>query len=100
MLVSGEIAALSESDSSDLEYFLPPERKTALEGMGLYFEEIPLLSQCAFAEVCAAAKAGGGVASSCYSPFGAWMGRLADAKHESSLVSQVIPTLADGAVLA
>jgi len=63
----------------------------ALSSMGLYFEELPLLSQCAFAQVCDAAAAGGrgaGVAPAHYAAFGTWMGRLADEKHEAQLVQK------------
>ena len=34
-----------------LKYSLAADRVAALAGMGLYFEELPLLSQCAFDEV-------------------------------------------------
>ena len=63
-------------------YSLPPARKEALSGMGIYFEELPLLASCAFTHVCEAARDGSGVASSNYIPFAAWMGDgrpLADA---------------------
>mmetsp|Transcript_41819 Transcript_41819/g.116640 ORF Transcript_41819/g.116640 Transcript_41819/m.116640 type:complete len:360 (-) Transcript_41819:90-1169(-) len=98
VLVTGDIAVLSEGEGGALAYALPADRKSVLNSMGLYFEEIPLLSQCAFAQVCDAAKAGGGVASSNYGPFGAWMGRVADEKHERTLVSQMVPALDNGAV--
>ena len=34
-----------------LRYSLAADRGTALAGMGMYFQELPLLSQCAFDEV-------------------------------------------------
>jgi hypothetical protein len=34
-----------------LQYSLAADRVAALAGMGLYFQELPLLSQCAFDEV-------------------------------------------------
>ena len=34
--------------------------------MGIYFEELPLLSQCAFEQVSCAAKNGDGVDPACY----------------------------------
>jgi len=40
------------ADSGDLlRYSLAADRVTALAGMGMYFQELPLLSQCAFDEV-------------------------------------------------
>ena len=96
-LVCGEIVVLAGDDP--LRYSLPAERKAALDGMGLYFEELPLLSQCAFAEVCIAAKTGSGVDPSCYQTFGSWMGALADAKHGRQLTQKFLPALANGAVV-
>eukprot|EP00961_Rhodomonas_salina_P070826 951303-Rhodomonas_salina.1 len=84
-LVCGEVVSLADG-ADPRAYVLPLESQEALSGMGLYFEELPLLSQCAFDEVCAAAKTGDGVASSNYGPFGSWMGKLSDEKHERQLV--------------
>ena len=36
---------------ASIRYALPQDRKDALAGMGIYFEELPLLSQCAFEQV-------------------------------------------------
>jgi 2-polyprenyl-3-methyl-5-hydroxy-6-metoxy-1,4-benzoquinol methylase len=84
----------------ELKYSLPDERKEALDGMGLYFEELPLLSQCAFSEVCDAAATGGGVAPDRYKAFGAWMGKLADEKHARQLTQTFLPALDDGKIAA
>ena len=64
--------------------------------MGLYFEELPLLAQCAFHEVTVAAKTGDGVDPSHYAPFGKWMGKLTDEKHARQLVQTFLPALANG----
>ena len=106
-LVCGEVVVLGDppvllpaGTPEDLTYSLPLERKEALDGMGLYFEEIPLLSQCAFSEVCDAARSGGGVPPASYSAFGSWMGKLADGKHASQLTQTFLPALEGGAVVA
>ena len=96
-LVCGNVVVLTAEDP--MRYSLPPQRKAALDAMALYFEELPLLSQCAFAEVCDATKTGDGVAPSRYTAFGRWMGVLADAKHEQQLIQKFLPALADGAVV-
>lgn len=96
VLVCGKVVELSGGEGELPRFALPQERREALAGMGIYFEELPLLSQCAFEQVSSAARSGGGVAPSCYSPFSAWMGRLADAKHERLLVERFLPALATG----
>jgi hypothetical protein len=69
------------------KYILDEEKQDALRSMGLYFEELPLFSQCAFNEVCSAAKNGEGVSPLHYRPFvGEWMGKLADEKHYNQLL--------------
>ena len=134
VLVTGDVVALLPMEepptaAGELRYSLAADRVAALGGMGLYFQELPLLSQCAFAEVCAAArlqpqqpsgggsgggigggsggggsseasKATAGVAGSCYEPFGAWMGALADAKHRAQLVDKLLPAIDGGRVVA
>lgn len=99
VLVCGKIVELA-GEETPLKYFLASDRKAVLDGMGLYFEEMPLLAQCAFDQVVAAARDGGGVACSNYGPFGNWMGKLADEKHESSLINKFMPILAGGSVVA
>ena len=94
VLVCGKVVDLT--DEQPPRFALPRERKEALAGMGIYFEELPLLSQCAFEEVSRAAKSGDGVAPSCYGRFSEWMGRLADAKHERLLVERFLPALCSG----
>jgi 2-polyprenyl-3-methyl-5-hydroxy-6-metoxy-1,4-benzoquinol methylase len=101
-LVCGEVVVLAERLLPALEeekYFLPSDRKASLDGMGLYFEELPLLAQCAFDQVCTAAQTGAGVAPSCYGSFGKWMGKLADEKHARQLVQTFLPALAGGHVV-
>lgn len=98
VLVCGKIVDLSQDEPP--KYSIPFEMMSALDGMGLYFEELPLLTRCAFNEVVSAARAGGGVAPGCYGDFGAWMGKLADEKHEKQLISKLLPLLEGGAVFA
>ncbi|CAE7440695.1 trmB [Symbiodinium natans] len=96
ILACSKIVNLSEE--SPPKYHLSEETKSALDSMGLYFEELPLLTRCAFEEVVEATQRGGGVPPSCYGPFGAWMGKLADGKHEKLLVPKLLPLLAGGEI--
>ncbi len=108
VLVCGDVVVLSDPPvlrptaqmPEELKYSLPDDRKGALDGMGLYFEELPLLSQCAFSEVCHAAVSGSGVAPDRYKEFGAWMGKLADEKHARQLTQKFLPALDDGKIAA
>jgi SAM-dependent methyltransferase len=107
VLVCGDVVVLGErpvlhpaGTVEELKYSLPADRKEALDGMGLYFEELPLLNQCAFAEVCDAAATGGSVPPERYSAFGAWMGKLADEKHARQLTQTFLPALDGGSIVA
>eukprot|EP00873_Tetraselmis_striata_P022558 jgi/Tetstr1/442822/TSEL_030905.t1 len=100
VLVCGDVVSLVGGEDCPGAYVLPQDSQEALSQMGLYFEELPLLSQCAFQEVCEAATTGGGVPSSRYAPFGSWMGKLSDEKHERQLVQTFLPALEEGAVVA
>eukprot|EP00798_Chlamydomonas_sp_ICE-L_P024571 gene24571-10182_t len=98
-LVCGKVVDLDPSKDPQ-EFALPADRKDALAGMGLYFEELPLLSQCAFDQVCKAAATGEGVPSHHYSAFSAWMGKLSNEKHEKTLVQTFLPSLDGGNVVS
>ena len=54
VLVCGKVAVLS--DEQPATYSLAAESREALDGMGLYFEELPLLTRGAFNEVGQAIK--------------------------------------------
>jgi SAM-dependent methyltransferase len=111
VLVTGGVVRLADAaadgdggdggeEEEELRFWLPATWRVALSSMGLYFEELPLLSQCAFAQVCDAAAAGGrgaGVAPAHYAAFGTWMGRLADEKHEAQLVQKLLPAISKAA---
>lgn len=98
VLVCGKVAILTEEQPA--KYSLSAETSSALDGMGLYFEELPLLTRCAFDEVVSAASTGGGVDPGCYGSFGAWMGKLADEKHEKQLISKLLPLLGGGSMVS
>ncbi|CAJ1456545.1 unnamed protein product, partial [Effrenium voratum] len=96
VLVCGKIVILTQDQP--LKYSVFSESRSALDGMGLYFEELPLLTRCAFDEVVDACSRGGGVDPGRYGSFGAWMGKLADEKHEKQLISKLLPLLEGGKV--
>lgn len=91
VLVCGKVVDFTEQEAL---YTLPEDRQKALASMGLYFEELPLLSRCAFTEVSQAARVGGGINAN-YSEFSSWMGRIADSSHEQRLVTKFFPALGE-----
>ena len=100
VLVCGEIVRLDALCDNVKAYALEAEQRAALDSMGLYFEELPLLAQCAFDPVCDAVRTGRGVAPSNYAAFASWMAKLSREKHERQLVETFLPSLDGGAIAA
>jgi len=106
IMVTGRIIDLAESPKGEATYFLSPERAAVLtrragsSNLGVYTQEIPLLTQCALEAVNAGFKSGDGVPFSQYPDFQQFMGELADAKHAQMLVSEFLPSVDGGRLLA
>jgi len=106
IVVTGGILDLGENLDGEETYFLPPERAAFLtrragsNNLGVYTQEIPLLTQCALEAVSAGFASGNGVPFSHYPDFQQFMGELADAKHEKMLVSEFLPSVDGGRLLA
>jgi len=106
IMVTGRILELSENSDGEDTYFLPPERaafltrKAGSNNLGVYTQEIPLLTQCALEAVNAGFATGDGVSFSNYPDFQQFMGELADAKHERMLVSEFLPSVDDGKLVS
>jgi SAM-dependent methyltransferase len=105
-MVTGGILDLGENPDGTATYYLPPEhaafltRRAGSNNLGVYTQEIPLLTQCALEEVNAGFRTGDGVPFSSYPDFQQFMGELADAKHEKMLVSEFLPSVDDGKLAA
>lgn len=104
VVATGKIVDV-ERDADGVErFFLPAShgdfltKRAKNNNMGVYMQEIPLLTQCAMNGVLMGFKTGDGVAYSHYPAFQAFMGELADAKHKQVLVSEFLPWVADGAI--
>jgi len=106
IMVTGRIIDLTDSPDGEDTYFLPPERAAFLtrragsNNLGVYTQEIPLLTACALEAVNAGFATGAGVPFSQYPDFQQFMGELADAKHEKMLVSEFLPSVDGGKLLA
>eukprot|EP01006_Ploeotia_vitrea_P010653 TRINITY_DN27635_c0_g1_i1.p1 TRINITY_DN27635_c0_g1~~TRINITY_DN27635_c0_g1_i1.p1 ORF type:complete len:378 (-),score=53.91 TRINITY_DN27635_c0_g1_i1:13-1050(-) len=96
-----DIVSITDTDGDGTEptYFLPREHVSALQGMGVYTQEIPLLSGPSLNKVVKAFSTGEGVTYDNYTDFCAWMGELSQQKHHRVLVQEFIPSVQDGAML-
>ncbi|MFH1138109.1 MAG: class I SAM-dependent methyltransferase [Pseudomonadota bacterium] len=95
-----------ETGGDELKYFLPPEHAACLTrnagnaNLGVYTQEIPLLTQCALDAVSEGFKTGDGVEYSRYPRFQAFMTELSNAKHTQVLVDQFLPGVDRGRITA
>jgi SAM-dependent methyltransferase len=105
IMVMGEIVTLSRTEKDENAYFLPPAhaafltRKAGSSNLGVYTQEIPLLTSCAMDAVSKGFKTGHGIPFSQYPEFQMFMGQLADAKHRQVLIQQFLPAVEDGKLL-
>jgi ubiquinone/menaquinone biosynthesis C-methylase UbiE len=105
VMVTGEIVELSQDDQGENRYYLPGvhgdliTRRAGNANLGVYTQEIPLLTMCAMEPVLNGFRTGDGVSYDFYPRFQAFMTELADAKHRRVLVENFLPSVADGAVI-
>lgn len=106
VMATGEIIELSHTPEGDDAYFLPPEhaalltRKAGSNNMGVYAQEIPLLTVCALESVHSGFTTGAGIPFSQYPDFQQFMAELSDAKHRKVLIDQFLPSVGNGALAA
>jgi 2-polyprenyl-3-methyl-5-hydroxy-6-metoxy-1,4-benzoquinol methylase len=106
IMVTGKIIELFSDQKAEDTYLLPPEhasfltRKAGGMNLGVYTQEIPLLTSCAMVPVNTAFQTGAGVPFSCYPDFQAFMAELSDAKHQKVLIDKFLPTVDNGQLLA
>lgn len=106
VMVSGHIVEWSQSSSGEDQFYLPKEhadlitRRAGNSNLGVYMQEIPLLTTCALAPVLRGFSTGEGVTYDHYREFYSFMTQLADAKHRAVLVEKFLPSVAEGQVLA
>ncbi|MFO7751313.1 MAG: class I SAM-dependent methyltransferase [Desulfobacteraceae bacterium] len=99
IMVTGEIIDLSFNPKGEERYLLPKEhaafltRKAGSNNMGVYTQEIPLLTSCAMEGVEKGFKTGEGVPFSLYPDFQKFMAELSDAKHQKVLVKDFLPSV-------
>ena len=102
VMVCGDIVELSSDSSGEDLFFLPEEhgdvitRRAGNENLGVYTQEVPLLTSCAFDSVIEKFSSGDGISYQNYPEFQAFMSQLANAKHRQVLVDQFLPSVDEG----
>ena len=102
VMVCGGIVELS-TDADGVSLFLLPKahgdllaRRAGSTNLGVYTQEIPLLTACAMEQVINGFRSGDGVPYSHYPDFHDFMAQLADTKHRQVLVDGFLPSVDDG----
>ena len=104
-MVSAGVVETARGTDGEVLYALPPEhgdllaRRAGSDNLGVYTQEIPLLIQCALEEVVRGFRTGEGVPYTNYPRFQAFMGELADAKHQKVLVDVFLPSVDQGRIV-
>jgi len=102
VMVSGEIVELSRTPDGENLYYLPQHcgdfitRRAGNANLGVYAQEMPLLTVSALEDVIRGFKSGAGVSYDNYPKFQEFMSQLADAKHAQVLVDRFLPAVDDG----
>ena len=105
IMVCGGVVALSRGVDGEDGFRLPKAhadlitRRAGNANLGVYTQEIPLLTRCALDEVLEGFRTGQGVSYDNYPRFQQFMGQLADAKHREVLVDTFLPSVDQGAVV-
>jgi ubiquinone/menaquinone biosynthesis C-methylase UbiE len=105
VMVTGGIVELSQSPSGEDLFHLPRAhgdlitRRAGHSNLGVYTQEIPLLTTCAVEPVLRGFRTGEGVDYSHYPKFYDFMNQLADAKHRAVLVEKFLPSVLGGRLL-
>jgi SAM-dependent methyltransferase len=102
IMTTGDILVLTQNAEGENTYYLPPAharyltRNAGSDNLGVYTQEIPLLTACAMNAVHKGMHTGDGIPFSAYPEFQAFMAELSDAKHEKMLISEFLPSVDEG----
>jgi ubiquinone/menaquinone biosynthesis C-methylase UbiE len=104
-MVTGEIVELSQTQNAENRYYLTKPcadlitRRAGNSNLGVYTQEIPLLTACAMEAVLQGFKTGEGVAYNHYPKFQSFMSQLSNAKHRQVLVEKFLPSVDNGRLI-
>lgn len=102
IMATGQIIELGETENGEDTFHLPRShgdllcRRAGSSNLGVYTQEIPLLTASAMEAVQENFKTGEGIPFSTYPKFQAFMSELSDAKHEQVLVQEFLPSVDKG----
>ena len=102
IMVTGGIVTLSRGKDGEDLFQLPKAhadlltRRAGNSNMGVYTQEIPLLTATVFDDIESRFKTGEGIPYEMYPGFHRFMTELADAKHQQVLVSLFLPSVENG----
>lgn len=105
IMVCGGIIELAVDQNGEELFHLPKEhgnllaRRAGNSNLGVYTQEIPLLTQCALEHVVQGFYSGKGVDYRHYPKFQSFMSQLANAKHARVLVKEFLPAVDAGKML-
>lgn len=106
VMCTGGIVMLTAREDGAAEYLLPKShadlltRRAGSGNLGVYAQEIPLLTLCALEKVVDGFRTGEGVPYADYPRFQAFMTELASAKHRQVLIDLFLPTVDGGRMAA
>lgn len=102
IMVTGRIVEISKSPEGTNLFYLPKQRadfitrRAGASNLGVYTQEMPLLTVSAMDSVIRGFKTGAGVTYDHYPTFQQFMSQLADAKHRRVLIDEFLPTIDGG----
>jgi ubiquinone/menaquinone biosynthesis C-methylase UbiE len=105
VMVSAGIVNLFQGENGENRFYLPKAhgdlitRRAGNSNLGVYTQEIPLLTQCAMEAVIRGFYRGDGVPYERYPQFQKFMSELADAKHRQVLVEKFLPSVDGGKLI-
>jgi len=106
VMVCGDIVELAAGDDGEPRFFLPKAhgdllaRRAGSGNLGVYTQEIPLLTASVMEPVFDRFFSGDGIAYEQYPDFHDFMAQLGDAKHRQVLVDVFLPSVDDGRLVA
>ena len=105
IMVMGGIVFLFKDETGQDLFHLPKDhadlltRRAGNANMGVYTQEIPLLTSTVLVAVESGFKTGEGIPYEMYPGFQRFMGQLADAKHRQVLVNRFLPSVENGEIV-
>lgn len=102
IMATAGVVEISQGDDGTDRFYLPKPhadlitKRAGSSNLGVYAQEIPLLTTCAMEAVVEGFRTGQGIDYDHYPKFQQFMSELADAKHERILVDHFLPSVDDG----